>query len=172
MLEAGEVGWVSATIKDIHGAPVGDTLTHAKTPDVEMLPGFKKVKPQVYAGMFPVNADDYEDFRDALSKLALNPSAFRFPALELVFTGLVGFVVAVLYLGGCWSVSGRTVGAAIMGLQVLGRHSDRLKPPAAFLRGAACVAFPLGLAWVALDQHRRSLQDNVFGSRVVYVHPC
>ena len=58
ILEAGEVGWVSATIKDIHGAPVGDTLTHAKTPDVEMLPGFKKVKPQVYAGMFPVNADD------------------------------------------------------------------------------------------------------------------
>ncbi|HAV69141.1 MAG TPA: elongation factor 4, partial [Alcanivorax sp.] len=74
-LEAGEVGWVSATIKDIHGAPVGDTLTHAKTPDVEMLPGFKKVKPQVYAGMFPVNADDYEDFRDALSKLALNDAS-------------------------------------------------------------------------------------------------
>ncbi len=107
-----------------------------------------------------------------LTKLALNPSAFRFPALELVFTGLVGFVVAVLYLGGCWSVSGRTAGAAIMGLQVLGRHSDRLKPPVALLRGAACVAFPLGLAWVALDQHRRSLQDTVFGSRVVYVHPC
>jgi uncharacterized RDD family membrane protein YckC len=107
-----------------------------------------------------------------LTKLALNPGSFRFPALELVFTGLVGFVVAVLYLGGCWSVSGRTAGAAVMGLQVLGRHSDLLKPPAAFLRGAACVVFPLGLAWVALDQHRRSLQDTVFGSRVVYVHPC
>ncbi|MCH9733223.1 MAG: RDD family protein [Actinomycetia bacterium] len=107
-----------------------------------------------------------------LTKLALNPGSFRFPALELVFTGLVGFAVAVLYLGGCWSLSGRTAGAAMMGLQVLGRHSERLKPPAALLRGAACVAFPLGLAWVALDQRRRSLQDTVFGSRVVYVRPC
>ncbi len=78
VLKAGEVGYVVAGIKDIHGAPVGDTLTLSKTPDVDGLPGFKKVKPQVYAGMFPVSADDYEDFRDALDKLTLNDASLFF----------------------------------------------------------------------------------------------
>jgi GTP-binding protein LepA len=75
MLRAGEVGFVIAGIKDIHGAPVGDTLTHASTPNVDSLPGFKKVKPQVYAGLFTVSTEDYEDFRDALSKLTLNDAS-------------------------------------------------------------------------------------------------
>lgn len=75
ILKAGEVGYVVAGIKDIHGAPVGDTLTHLKTQDVEALPGFKHVKPQVYAGLFPVSADDFEDFRDALEKLSLNDAS-------------------------------------------------------------------------------------------------
>ena len=75
MLRAGEVGFVVAGVKEILGAPVGDTLTHASTPDVEPLPGFKKVKPQVYAGLFPVSSDDYESFRDALSKLTLNDAS-------------------------------------------------------------------------------------------------
>ncbi|MGH1472306.1 MAG: translation elongation factor 4 [Cellvibrionaceae bacterium] len=74
-LKAGEVGFIVAGIKDIHGAPVGDTITHSKTPDVDALPGFKKVKPQVYAGMFPVSSDDYETFREALSKLTLNDAS-------------------------------------------------------------------------------------------------
>ncbi|MCA0900684.1 translation elongation factor 4 [Microbulbifer agarilyticus] len=75
-LKAGEVGFVVAGIKDIHGAPVGDTLTHAKEAGtVEMLPGFQKVKPQVYAGLFPVSSDDYEAFRDALDKLSLNDAS-------------------------------------------------------------------------------------------------
>ncbi len=78
ILKAGEVGYVVAGIKDIQGAPVGDTLTLAKTPDVEVLPGFQRVKPQVYAGMFPVSSDDYEDFRDALSKLTLNDASLFF----------------------------------------------------------------------------------------------
>ncbi len=75
VLKAGEVGYVVAGIKDILGAPVGDTLTHSKTPDVESLEGFKQIKPQVYAGMFPVSSDDYEDFRDALGKLTLNDAS-------------------------------------------------------------------------------------------------
>ena len=75
VLRAGEVGYVVAGIKDIHGAPVGDTLTHLKTADVESLPGFKKVQPQVYAGLFPTSSDDYEDFREALSKLSLNDAS-------------------------------------------------------------------------------------------------
>ncbi|WP_028303308.1 translation elongation factor 4 [Oceanospirillum maris] len=75
ILRAGEVGFLVAGIKDIHGAPVGDTITSAKAPDVPMLPGFQKVKPQVYAGLFPVSSDDYEDFRDALEKLTLNDAS-------------------------------------------------------------------------------------------------
>uniref|UniRef100_UPI0038991BBA translation elongation factor 4 n=1 Tax=Nitrincola iocasae TaxID=2614693 RepID=UPI0038991BBA len=77
-LKAGEVGFIVAGIKDIHGAPVGDTLTLSKTPDVDSLPGFKKVQPQVYAGLFPTSADDYEDFRDALDKLTLNDASLFF----------------------------------------------------------------------------------------------
>ncbi|MES2624313.1 MAG: translation elongation factor 4 [Pseudomonadota bacterium] len=74
-LKAGEVGFIEAGIKEIKGAPVGDTITHSKTPDVEALPGFKKVQAQVYAGLFPVSADDYENFRDALEKLTLNDAS-------------------------------------------------------------------------------------------------
>jgi len=77
-LSAGEVGYVVAGIKDIEGAPVGDTLTHAKTPEVESLPGFKRVKPQVYAGLFPISSEDYEAFRDALGKLRLNDASLFF----------------------------------------------------------------------------------------------
>ena len=78
VLKAGEVGYLVSGIKEIHGAPVGDTITHAKTPDVATLPGFKKVKPQVYAGLFPVSADDFEDFREALEKLSLNDASLFF----------------------------------------------------------------------------------------------
>ncbi|WP_407640778.1 translation elongation factor 4 [Aquirhabdus parva] len=77
-LQAGEVGFVIAGIKDIFGAPVGDTITLHGTPDVEMLPGFKKVKPQVYAGLFPIDSSDFEAFRDALQKLKINDSALFF----------------------------------------------------------------------------------------------
>lgn len=74
-LAAGEVGFVVAGIKDIHGAPVGDTLVHANHADVSALPGFQQVKPQVYAGIFTISSDDYEDFRDALAKLTLNDAS-------------------------------------------------------------------------------------------------
>lgn len=75
VLTAGEVGYVVAGIKEINGAPVGDTLTHAHRPANEPLPGFQKVKPQVFAGLFPINAEDYEAFREALAKLRLNDAA-------------------------------------------------------------------------------------------------
>lgn len=75
ILHCGEVGWVVCAIKDIQGAPVGDTLTTAKLPAEKALPGFKKVKPQVYAGLFPTSSDDYESFRDALAKLSLNDAS-------------------------------------------------------------------------------------------------
>jgi len=75
-LKAGEVGFIIAGIKDIHGAPVGDTFVHSKDAEtVPALPGFKKVKPQVYSGLFPTNSDDYEDLREALNKLSLNDAS-------------------------------------------------------------------------------------------------
>jgi GTP-binding protein LepA len=78
LLSAGEVGYVIAGIKDINGAPVGDTLTHAHHPAKDMLPGFQKVKPQVYAGLFPIYSDEFPALRDALSKLRLNDAALFF----------------------------------------------------------------------------------------------
>lgn len=77
-LKAGEVGFVVSGIKDIKGAPVGDTMTHANTPNVPQLEGFQNVKPQVYAGIFPVSSDDYNAFRDALEKLTLNDASLFF----------------------------------------------------------------------------------------------
>jgi len=77
-LAAGEVGWITASIKDVHGAPVGDTLTLAGDPAAEPLPGFQEMQPRVFAGLFPVNAEDYPDLREALDKLRLNDAALRF----------------------------------------------------------------------------------------------
>jgi len=77
-LETGEVGFVVASIKDIDGAPVGDTLTDAATPIDIALPGFQAIKPRVFAGMFPIDATDYEAFREALAKLRLNDAALHY----------------------------------------------------------------------------------------------
>ncbi|WP_375069720.1 translation elongation factor 4 [Stenotrophomonas lactitubi] len=78
VLRAGEVGWVTASIKDVHGAPVGDTLTLAADPAPKPLPGFQEMQPRVFAGLFPVDAEDYPDLREALDKLRLNDAALRF----------------------------------------------------------------------------------------------
>ena len=77
-LGAGEVGWINASIKDVHGAPVGDTLTLAADPAPHALPGFQEMQPRVFAGLFPVDAEDYPDLREALDKLRLNDAALRF----------------------------------------------------------------------------------------------
>ena len=77
-LSAGEVGFLVASIKNIHGAPVGDTITLAKSPATEALPGFATMQPRVFAGLFPTDADDYPDLRDALEKLQLNDAALSF----------------------------------------------------------------------------------------------
>ena len=74
-LSAGEVGFVIAGIKDVDGAPVGDTLTYVDNPASDTLPGFKPIQPQVFAGLFPVSGEDYENLRDALAKLRLNDAA-------------------------------------------------------------------------------------------------
>lgn len=95
-LNTGEVGWVVCGIKDILGAPVGDTLTLAKNSCEKALPGFKKVKPQVYAGLFPVSSDDYENFRDALGKLSLNDASLFY---EPESSAALGFGFRCGFLG-------------------------------------------------------------------------
>ena len=95
VLRAGEVGFIIAGIKDIQGAPVGDTITLSRDPATDMLPGFKKVKPQVYAGIFPISSDDYEDFRDALAKLSLNDASLFYEpesSAALDFGFRIGFL--------------------------------------------------------------------------------
>ena len=97
-LNTGEVGFVCAGIKDIHGAPVGDTIIHAKTPDVSALAGFRHITPQVYAGLYPIDSDELENFREALSKLSLNDSSLQYqpessPALGFGFRcGFLGML--------------------------------------------------------------------------------
>ncbi len=78
ILGCGEVGYIISGIKDIESARVGDTITLAKRPAAEPLPGFKEVQPRVFAGLFPVSSDDYENFREALKKLKLNDAALHF----------------------------------------------------------------------------------------------
>lgn len=78
VLNAGEVGYIIAGIKDIDGAPVGDTFTGADRPATEALPGFQKIQPRVFAGLFPVNSDDFGNLREALQKLRLNDASLYF----------------------------------------------------------------------------------------------
>ena len=95
-LRSGEVGFVIAAIKDIFGAPVGDTLTMTKNPCEVPLPGFKQVQPRVFAGMFPIQSEDYESFREALQKLRLNDAALHF---EPETSAALGFGFRCGFLG-------------------------------------------------------------------------
>jgi GTP-binding protein LepA len=95
-LATGDVGFVIAGIKQIDGAPVGDTITLENRPSAEPLPGFKQIQPRVFAGLFPVDADDYEKFRDALAKLRLNDSALHY---EPEVSGAMGFGFRCGFLG-------------------------------------------------------------------------
>jgi len=88
ILRAGEVGYVIAGIKEVDGAPVGDTLTYADKPADKPLPGFKPIQPRVFAGLFPVTAEHYEDLRDALSKLRLNDAALFYEPENSTALGL------------------------------------------------------------------------------------
>ncbi len=95
-LAAGEVGFIIAGIKEIEAARVGDTITLANRPAAEPLPGFKEVQPRVFAGLFPIESDDYESFREALSKLRLNDAALHF---EPESSSALGFGFRCGFLG-------------------------------------------------------------------------
>ncbi len=96
ILKTGEVGFVIAGIKDIYGAPVGDTLTLTKNACEKPLPGFRAVQPRVFAGLFPVMSDDFENFREALQKLRLNDAALHF---EPETSAALGFGFRCGFLG-------------------------------------------------------------------------
>jgi GTP-binding protein LepA len=95
-LKAGEVGFLIAAIREINAAPVGDTIVDATVPNVAALPGFAKIQPRVFAGLFPVVSDDYEKFREALQKLALNDSSLSF---EPEVSAALGFGMRCGFLG-------------------------------------------------------------------------
>ncbi|MEM6512633.1 MAG: translation elongation factor 4 [Pseudomonadota bacterium] len=95
-LQTGDVGYLIAAIKDIYGAPVGDTLTLVKTPAEQPLPGFRTVQPRVFAGLFPISSDDYEGLREALQKLRLNDAALHF---EPETSAALGFGFRCGFLG-------------------------------------------------------------------------
>ena len=96
MLSTGQVGFLCASIKDVHGAPVGDTITLANNPAAEALPGFQTIKPRVFAGLFPVDGEDYPALREALEKLKLNDSSL---AYEPESSEAMGFGFRVGFLG-------------------------------------------------------------------------
>lgn len=95
-LEAGNVGYLIASIKDVHDTKVGDTITHARNGAKEPLPGYREVKPMVYSGLYPTNADDFEDLRDALEKFRLNDSALVY---EPETSAALGFGFRCGFLG-------------------------------------------------------------------------
>ena len=95
-LATGDVGFIVAGIKEIDGAPVGDTITLENRPTATPLPGFRQIKPRVFAGLFPINSDDYENFRDALAKLRLNDSALHY---EPEVSSALGFGFRCGFLG-------------------------------------------------------------------------
>jgi GTP-binding protein LepA len=95
-LSAGEVGYLIAGVRDINGAPVGDTITDSARPCGSRLPGFQQVQPRVFAGLFPINSEDFEDFRDALGKLRLNDAALQY---EPESSAALGFGFRCGFLG-------------------------------------------------------------------------
>lgn len=96
ILEAGEVGYVIASIKDVASVRVGDTITHDRKPAAEPLPGYKPARPVVFAGLYPINSEDYDDLKDAIEKLRLNDSSFFF---EPETSAALGFGFRCGFLG-------------------------------------------------------------------------
>jgi uncharacterized RDD family membrane protein YckC len=100
--------------------------------------------------------------------LLLDPRNFSFPEVGVVFSLFSAFVVSVGYLTVAWTLSGRSYGDLVMGLRVLGPGGRRLHLLGAFLRALACVVLPVGLLWIAVSREKRSLQDVVLRTSVVY----
>ena len=100
--------------------------------------------------------------------LLLDPRHFSFPELGFVFSLVSAFIVSVVYLTVSWWVSGRSYGALVMGLRVVGPRGRPLRLAGALLRAMFCVAVPIGLLWIAVSRENRSLQDTVLRTSVLY----
>jgi uncharacterized RDD family membrane protein YckC len=108
----------------------------------------------------------------AVFRFLRNPRSFTFPAPSLALIIIVGSVIAGLYFAVCWAISGRTYGALVLGLRVVGRGGrQHPRPTVALLRAAACVVFPVGLIWSVADRRGRSAQDLLLRTSVVYDWP-
>ncbi|MDL9937971.1 RDD family protein [Gordonia sp. ABSL1-1] len=103
-----------------------------------------------------------------LAQLLLSVRDFSFPHIQIIFTATGFLATSVIYLGGCWAVSGRTIGSVTMGLRVVNRKGNRLRPGVALLRALLCTFFAVGLAWVVVDSRRRSVADLILRTRVIY----
>ncbi len=104
----------------------------------------------------------------AFARLLFSPQDFTWPDAGAVMSTGIFLLVSVLYLTACWAVSGRTVGAVMMGLRVVNRDGELVGWPRALLRAVLCVMFAAGLFWVAVDSRRHSLQDIILRTTVVY----
>src|SRR4051812_7396170 len=107
----------------------------------------------------------------AVFRFLRNPRSFTFPAPSLALVIIVGSVIAGLYFAVCWAISGRTYGALVLGLRVVGREGRHPRPTVALLRAVACVVFPVGLVWCGIDRLGRSVQDLLLRTSVVYDWP-
>ena len=101
-------------------------------------------------------------------RFLLDPRGFSFSGSSLLLSFTAACVVTVAYLTGCWAVTGRTWGSHVMGLRVVDRRGRRLRPALALLRGLFCTFFPIGLLWCGVNPSRRSVQDIVLRTAVVY----
>ncbi len=98
----------------------------------------------------------------------LDPRDFSFPSPGFLFSLTAGMVVSIAYCWLAWWLGGRTYGGHVMGLRVLGRRGHRLGPLRSLARAAFCIFFPIGLFWCVVSPHRRSVQDTVLWTSVVY----
>ncbi|MFD4179853.1 RDD family protein [Rhodococcus sp. NPDC058514] len=104
----------------------------------------------------------------ALMRLLFSPQAFEFPEPAVLLSATATLSVSIVYLTACWATTGRTAGSLAMGLRVVTSKGRLLRWPRAAIRAVLCVLFAFGLGWAAVDRRRRSLQDIVLRTRVVY----
>jgi uncharacterized RDD family membrane protein YckC len=98
----------------------------------------------------------------------VSPRDFEFATASVLLSVTTALLAMVIYMTAAWSITGRTYGDHVMGLRVVGRHGDRVWPPTALVRAALCVGFPIGLLWCGVSASRRSVQDVVLRTSVIY----
>ena len=98
----------------------------------------------------------------------MSPRNFEFATASALLSVTTALLALIIYMTAAWSITGRTYGDHVMGLRVVGRRGDRVWPPTALVRAALCVGFPIGLLWCGVSASRRSVQDLVVRTSVIY----